>query len=59
MANSALAVLESALRDKKLDRTLTTALPPMEQPAEACAQTGMPLSMRVCGTVCRGASSPS
>jgi hypothetical protein len=33
--------LESALRDKKLDRTLTTALPPMEQPADACAQTGI------------------
>ena len=41
MANHALAVLESALREKKLDRTLTTALPPMEQPAEACAQTGI------------------
>jgi hypothetical protein len=41
MANIALAVLESALRDKKLDRTLTTALPPMEQPADACAQTGI------------------
>ena len=41
MANSALAVLESALREKKLDRTLTTALPPMEQPVDACAQTGI------------------
>jgi hypothetical protein len=41
MANSALAVLESALRVKKLDRTLTTALPPVEQSAEACAQTGV------------------
>ena len=41
MANTALAVLESALREKKLDRTLTTALPPMEQPADACAQTGI------------------
>ena len=41
MANSALAVLESALRVKKLDRTLTTTLPPVEQPAEACAQTGV------------------
>jgi len=29
MANPALAVLESALRAKKLDRTLTTALPPL------------------------------
>ena len=41
MANIALAVLESALRDKKLDRTLTTALPPLEQSPEACAQTGV------------------
>jgi len=41
MANAALAVLESALRDRKLDRTLTTALPPLEQPADACAQTGV------------------
>jgi hypothetical protein len=41
MANSALAVLESALREKKLDRTLTTALPPVEQSPEACAQTGI------------------
>jgi recombination protein RecA len=41
MANSALAVLESALRDRKLDRTLTTALPPVEQSAETCAQTGV------------------
>src|SRR5436190_3520948 len=41
MANTALAVLESALREKRLDRTLTTALPPMEQPADACAQTGI------------------
>ena len=30
MANPALAVLESALRTRKLDRTLTTALPPLE-----------------------------
>jgi hypothetical protein len=29
MANAALAVLESALRARKLDRTLTTALPPL------------------------------
>jgi recombination protein RecA len=41
MANQALAVLESALRVKKLDRTLTTALPPVEQPTDACAQTGV------------------
>ena len=31
MANSALAVLEIALRERKLDRTLTTALPPLER----------------------------
>ena len=31
MANQALAVLESALRARKLDRTLTTALPPLER----------------------------
>ena len=31
MANRALAVLESALRDRKLDRTLTTALPPLDR----------------------------
>lgn len=41
MAKTALAVLESALRERKLDRTLTTALPPLEQPADACAQTGI------------------
>lgn len=41
MAKIALAVLESALRERKLDRTLTTALPPLEQPADACAQTGI------------------
>ena len=41
MANSALAVLESALRDKKLDRTLTTALPAVEQSPDACAATGI------------------
>lgn len=31
MANQALAVLETALRARKLDRTLTTALPPLER----------------------------
>jgi recombination protein RecA len=31
MTNSALAVLETALRARKLDRTLTTALPPLER----------------------------
>jgi len=32
MANTSLAVLESALRARKLDRTLTTALPALEHP---------------------------
>ena len=31
MANTALAGLETALRARKLDRTLTTALPPLER----------------------------
>jgi hypothetical protein len=31
VANTALAVLETALRERKLDRTLTTALPPLER----------------------------
>ncbi len=35
MANQALAVLESALRARKLDRTLTTALPPLERRDES------------------------
>jgi hypothetical protein len=40
MAKTALAVLESALRAKKLDTTLTTALPPLERTdAAALAQT--------------------
>jgi hypothetical protein len=34
MANAALAVLESALRSRHLDRTLTTALAPLETPLE-------------------------
>ena len=33
MANHALAILESALRERKLDRTLTSALPPLERAA--------------------------
>lgn len=42
MANAALAVLESALRAKKLDRTLTTALPPLDRTdAAACVPTGV------------------
>jgi len=35
MTNQALAVLESALRARKLDRTLTTALPPLERRDES------------------------
>jgi len=35
MANQALAVLESALRARKLDRTLTTALPSLERRDES------------------------
>ena len=35
MANPALAVLENALRARKLDRTLTTALPPLDHRADA------------------------
>ena len=31
VGNTALAVLETALRERKLDRTLTTALPPFEE----------------------------
>ena len=54
MANQALAVLESALRDRKLDRTLTTALPalgrtdpaallPTEMAAlDGCLRGGLP-----------------
>lgn len=42
MAHPATAVLESALRARKLDRTLTTALPPLDrQDAGAFAATGV------------------
>lgn len=42
MANNALAVLESALRERKLDRTLTSALPPLDRgDSAACAATGI------------------
>jgi recombination protein RecA len=37
MANVAMARLESALRDRKLDRTLTTALPPCERRDDSAA----------------------
>ena len=54
MANHALAALESALRARKLDRTLTTALPPLERSdpsalhahgcrrLDACLRGGLP-----------------
>jgi hypothetical protein len=43
MANAALAHLEDALRTRKLDRTLTTALPSMERmDAAALVATGIP-----------------
>lgn len=43
MTNHALAVLQSALRDRKLDRTLTTALPPLERRDESVlVPTGLP-----------------
>ena len=54
MANQALAAVESALRDRKLDRTLTTALAPLERvdpsalvpmdvaPLDACLRGGLP-----------------
>ena len=44
MANAALAVLESALRARNLDRTLTSALPALERTdAAALAPTGLPV----------------
>jgi recombination protein RecA len=54
MANQALAAVESALRDRKLDRTLTTALAPLDRvdpsalvpmdvaPLDACLHGGLP-----------------
>jgi len=54
MANHALAAVESALRDRKLDRTLTTALAPLERmdpsalvpmdaaALDACLRGGLP-----------------
>ncbi len=54
MANHALAAVESALRDRKLDRTLTTALAPLERvdpsalvpmdvaTLDACLRGGLP-----------------
>src|SRR4051794_33213573 len=43
MANQALATLETALRAKKLDRTLTSSLPPIGRRDESAAlRTGAP-----------------
>ena len=48
MAKASLAVLETALREKKLDRTLTTALPALERTdAAALAPTDIP-SLDLC-----------
>jgi hypothetical protein len=46
MANHALATLETALRAKKLDRTLTTALPPFERYVAATGATGLDTCLR-------------
>lgn len=51
MANSALAVLETALRERKLDRTLTTALPPLER---ADAAAFIPFGVETLDAVLRG-----
>jgi hypothetical protein len=56
MANQALAALESALRDRKLDRTLTTALPPLERsdPAALAASQVPALDEALRGGLPRG-----
>jgi hypothetical protein len=56
MANPALAALESALRARKLDRTLTTALPPLERTdPSALLPTDIPaLDARLGGGLPRG-----
>lgn len=51
MAHPAAAVLESALRARKLDRTLTTALPPLER-TDAAAVT--PTDVRALDACLRG-----
>ena len=51
MANHALAALESALRDRKLDRTLTTALPPLERTDPSAL---MPMDVEALDTCLRG-----
>ncbi len=56
MANNALAVLESALRARKLDRTLTTALAPLDRvdAAATAASTIDPLDAVLRGGLPRG-----
>jgi len=56
MANHARELAESALRDRKLDRTLTTALPPLERvDAAALAATAVtPLDATLRGGLPRG-----
>lgn len=51
MANHALAALESALRARKLDRTLTTALAPLERMDPSAL---MPMDVAVLDTCLRG-----
>jgi hypothetical protein len=51
MANAALAVLETALRHRKLDRTLTTALPPIER---ADSTTLIPFDLAALDMMLRG-----
>lgn len=51
MANSALAVLETALRERKLDRTLTSALPPLERTTAAAF---IPFGVEAIDAVLRG-----
>jgi hypothetical protein len=51
MANTALAVLETALRERKLDRTLTSARPPLECVA---ATAFLPFGVEAIDTVLRG-----
>jgi hypothetical protein len=56
MANQAVAVLESALRARNLDRTLTTALPPLERtdPAALVPTDIATLDARLRGGLPRG-----
>jgi len=56
MANAALAALESALRTRKLDRTLTTALPSLDRvdAAALAASDSRELDARLGGGVPRG-----